>query len=407
MPARRNPSRSATRSSAATRLEAFAAAAPGLEPLVATELRALDLAPNVETGGVTFRGGLEAVARANLWLRTASRVIVRVASFRARAFYELERLARAVPWEQFVKSDGAVRFRVTSKKSRLYHTGAIEQRLAEALEHRLGRTIVVESAAETEDEEEEEEAKPVQLFVVRVFHDEFTISADSSGALLHLRGYRQAVAKAPMRETLAAAMLLAGEWDGSKPLLDPMCGSGTIPIEAALIARRIAPGRLRSFAFQAWPSFDAAMWEQLRSEAESRALPRSPVSIKGSDRDAGAIEAARSNAERAGVSADIELSVRALSAIEDCAAETGQIVTNPPYGVRVGEADRLRDLYARLGQVVRAKCPGWGLTVLSANQRLERELRLRLENRLSTRNGGIPVRILKTPGASAKRVRTS
>jgi putative N6-adenine-specific DNA methylase len=405
MPARRNPSRSATRSSAATRLKAFAAAAPGLEPLVATELRALDIAPNVDAGGVTFHGGLETVARANLWLRTASRVIVRVASFRAQAFYELERLARAVPWEQFLRTDAAVRFRVTSKKSRLYHTGAIEQRLGEALRHRLGRSIVVEAAAEIEDEEEA--ATPAQLFVVRAFHDEFTISADSSGALLHLRGYRQAVAKAPMRETLAAAMLLASEWDGSAPLLDPMCGSGTIPIEAALIARRIAPGISRPFAFQEWPSFDAAMWERLRTEAESRALPRSPVSIKGSDRDAGAIEAARANAERAGVSADIELSLRALSAIEDCATETGQIVTNPPYGVRVGEADRLRDLYARLGQVVRSKCPGWGLTVLSANQRLERELRLRLENRLSTRNGGIPVRVLKTPRAPAKRLRSS
>ncbi|MFL5614637.1 MAG: class I SAM-dependent RNA methyltransferase [Gemmatimonadaceae bacterium] len=405
MPARRNPSRSATRSSAATRLKAFAAAAPGLEPLVATELRALDIVPNVDAGGVSFQGGLETVARANLWLRTASRVIVRVASFRAQAFYELERLARAVPWEHFLRTDAAVRFRVTSKKSRLYHTGAIEQRLGEALRHRLGRSIVVEAAAEIEDEEDA--ATPAQLFVVRAFHDEFTISADSSGALLHLRGYRQAVAKAPMRETLAAAMLLASEWDGSTPLLDPMCGSGTIPIEAALIARRIAPGRRRSFAFQEWPSFDVAMWEQLRAEAESRALPRSPVSIKGSDRDAGAIEAARANAERAGVSADIELSLRALSAIEDCATETGQIVTNPPYGVRVGEADRLRDLYARLGQVVRSKCPGWGLTVLSANQRLERELRLRLENRLSTRNGGIPVRVLKTPRASAKRVRSS
>lgn len=404
---RRNPNRSATRSKSSDSLDAFAAAAPGLEPLVASELRALGAEPSVETGGVSFRGGLAVVARANLWLRTANRVIVRVASFRAQAFYDLERLARAIQWERFVKSDGAVRFRVTSKKSRLYHTGAIEQRLAESLEHRLGRAIAVESAEAAEDEEDST-ATRAQLFVVRVFHDKFTVSADSSGALLHLRGYRQAVAKAPMRETLAAAMLLASQWNGTVPLVDPMCGSGTIPIEAALIARRMAPGLHRSFAFEGWPSFDAAMWEQLRREAENGALPRSPVSIRASDRDAGAIVAARANAERAGVSEDIELSVRPLSSIDACSSATGQIVTNPPYGVRIGEADRLRDLYARLGQIVRTKCPGWGLTLLSANPRLEGELQLRLEKQLSTRNGGIPVRILKTDTRTpAKLGRTS
>jgi putative N6-adenine-specific DNA methylase len=400
VPRRRNPSRSATRSSTGDSLDIFAAAAPGLEPLVARELRALDILPNVDTGGVSFRGTLDAVARANLWLRSASRVIVRVASFRAQAFYELERLARAVPWERYIPPNGAARFRVTCKKSRLYHTGAIEQRLGEALAHRLGRSIAIESAKES-DEEEDTRSADVQLFVVRVFHDEFTVSADSSGALLHLRGYRQAVAKAPMRETLAAAMLLASEWDGSVPLLDPMCGSGTIPIEAALVARRLAPGINRSFAFQQWPSFDAAMWDSLRAEAKSGALPRSPVRITGSDRDAGAIEAAQANAERAGVSADLDLSVRPLSAIDDCESSSGQIITNPPYGIRVGEADRLRDLYARLGQVVRSKCPGWTLTLLSANQRLERELRMPFEERLSTRNGGISVRVLK--GAVADR----
>jgi putative N6-adenine-specific DNA methylase len=209
-----------------------------------------------------------------------------------------------------------------------------------------------------------------------------------------------------MRETLAAAMLLASQWNGTVPLIDPMCGSGTIPIEAALIARRMAPGIHRSFAFEEWPSFDGSMWEQLRTDAESGALPRSPVSIKASDRDAGAIDAARANAERAGVSEDIELSVRPLSAVDECSSGTGQIVTNPPYGVRVGEADRLRDLYARLGQIVRTKCPGWGLTVLSANQRLERELQLRLEKLLSTRNGGIPVRILRTAAPDGGKARS-
>jgi putative N6-adenine-specific DNA methylase len=363
-----------------------------LEPIVAAELRSLGVAPRVEVGGVGFSGTIETIARANLWLRTASRVIVRVAAFRAQAFHELERLARAVPWERFVANGGAVRFRVTSKKSRLYHTGAIAQRFGEAIEHRLGKLGAIESS--TAEEEDDAVAPRAQLFVIRVVYDSFTVSADSSGALLHQRGYRLAIAKSPLRETLAAAMLIAGDWTGERPLVDPLCGSGTIPIEAALLARRMAPGLGRSFAFVSWPTFDASRWEGLRREAAGAALPRAAVAIRGSDRDTGAIEAARANAERAGVADDVELSVRALSAMGMPSAAPGHVVTNPPYGVRVGEVAPLRDLYARFGQVLRAKCPGWRLVMLSANARLEKELRLRLEERLSTRNGGIPVRLL-------------
>ena len=396
MPVPRRPTRvpSATRSKPSTVLEAYAATAPGLEPLVARELKALGLSATAETGGATFRGPIESIWRANLWLRTAGRVLVRVASFRAQAFHELERLARAVPWERYVTNGGAVRFRVTSKKSRLYHTGGIAQRFGEAIEHRLGSGIVVGDSRSDESDEEEVEGPAAQLFVIRAFHDAFTVSIDSSGALLHQRGYRKAIAKAPLRETLAAAMLIASDWDGSTPLLDPLCGSGTIPIEAALIARRIPPGSTRSFAFQAWPSFEGSRWDALRAEAAAGVLASAGVRIRGSDRDAGAIEAAASNAGRAGVTGDIELSVRAVSSIDDCGQGDGLVATNPPYGVRVGEAVRLRDLYAKLGQVLRTRCPGWRLALLSANTRLEGELRLPLEERLRTRNGGIPVRLM-------------
>ena len=367
------------------------------------ELSSLGLAPNAETGGAAFRGPIESVWRANLWLRTASRVLVRVASFRAQAFHELERLARAVPWERYVASGGAVRFRVTSKKSRLYHTGGIAQRIGEAIEHRLGSGVVLSDSRSDESDDGDGEGAPAQLFVIRAFHDAFTVSVDSSGALLHQRGYRKAIAKAPLRETLAAAMLIASDWNGSTPLLDPFCGSGTIPIEAALIARRVAPGLSRAFAFQGWPSYDSSPWEALRVEALEAALPRVAVRIEGSDRDAGAIEAAVANAQRAGVASDLELSMRALSAMEDCTHGRGLVLTNPPYGVRVGEAARLRDLYAKLGQVLRSKCPGWRIALLSANPRLEGELRLKLEERMRTSNGGIPVRLMTAmvPGEGA------
>jgi putative N6-adenine-specific DNA methylase len=345
----------------------------------------------VHDGGVAFSGTVRSVALANLWLRTASRVLVRVARFRAIAFHELERLARAIPWEEFLTPGAPVRFRVTSHKSRLYHTGGIAQRLTEAVEHRLGRT----PARSAELPDEDTEASSVQLVVVRVAHDEFMVSADSSGALLHRRGYRQALAKAPLRETLAAALLLGSGWTGDTPLVDPLCGAGTIPIEGAMLARGMAPGANRDFAFLTWPAAHRDEWKRLRQEARDRALPRSPVPIIGSDRDVGAIDAAHGNAERAGVAADVEFAVRSLSdagaAIQDA---TGSIVTNPPYGVRIGETQALRNLYAELGNLTRRSFPGWTLAVLSPDSRLDSQLALSVEERLQTSNGGIPVRLL-------------
>lgn len=361
--------------------------------------------PNcVEDGGVTFRGSLEVVARANLWLRTGSRVLVRVASFRAEAFHELERLARAVPWERFLSAGAAVRFRVTSRRSKLYHTGGITQRLVDAVEHRLGTapssppvglSPPSRAGAPPGDATNEEAGDTdVQLFVVRVDGDRVTVSADSSGALLHLRGYRQAIAKAPLRETIAAAMLLERGWTGATPLLDPLCGSGTIPLEGALIARRIAPGLRRGFRFLDWPELDRAMWRRVIEHAHSVTLKSASVPIQGSDRDEGAITAARANAERAEVGADVEFSVRPLSAMAPASGERGLVAVNPPYGVRVGEVGKLRDLYARLGAVIRERLPEWELSLLSANARLDAQLRLPLVERLRTRNGGIPVRLL-------------
>jgi putative N6-adenine-specific DNA methylase len=361
--------------------EAFAVVAPGLETLAAAELRELGLAvTDTETGGVSFRTAAAGLYGANLRLRTVSRIIVRVAAFRATAFWELEKQAKKIPWEGFVAPGGRVTFGVTARKSRLYHQRAIAQRLADAVAQR------VSGATESDD-------PSAQLFVVRASHDEFTISADSSGALLHQRGYRQATAKAPLRETLAAAMLLGAGWNGTVALLDPFCGSGTIVIEAAQLARRIPPGWNRSFGFEGWPSFDAALWRKIRTEAEVGVLARAPGRIVGSDRDAGAIDAARANAARAGVDGDVELQQLALSGVIP-PAERGWIITNPPYGVRVGEAARLRDLYARFGQLATTRFSDWSIGMLSADQRLTGHTRLPLEETWRSRTGGIPVRFL-------------
>lgn len=392
----------------------FAVAAPGLESVVAAELNALGLPAAAESGGASWQGSLADVARANLELRTASRVLVRAGEFRARTFHELERRARRIDWARFVSSGEAVQLRITCRKSALYHEGAVAERILDALEERTGRRGVTRS----HDDDDHDHA-PGQLFIVRLFRDLCTVSADSSGDLLHRRGYREALAKAPLRENLAAAMLLACGWSADAPLLDPLCGSGTIPIEAALIARDIAPGIARAdrsarpFRFLDWPAADAGAWNTAIERARSRIRPACPAPVFASDRNAGAIRAAGTNAERAGVAGDINFDTRTLSTVLPPAG-TGWIVTNPPYGERIGsraDADRLlRDLEQRLT----GDFAGWNLAALTpahvptgrrprrAGATASRQTtdpvpaaEVTADRRVAfeTRNGGIPVRL--------------
>lgn len=382
-------------------------AAPGLEPLLEAELRALGFSDATRsTGGVQFSCDARGLARANLQSRLASRVVVRLAAFKALAFHELERAARRVEWARMLGPNATYRLRVTAKKSRLYHSDAIAQRVAEAIERAVPGAQRVDGSARDEDETLDGEphalgvamdAANAQLVVVRFDHDRCTVSADSSGALLHRRGYRQAVAKAPMRETLAAAMLLAARYDASQPVLDPFCGSGTLLIEAAMLARRIAPGTWRSFAAERWPEVPAAAWAEERARAAAQVLPTAPAAIVGADRDAGAVAAALANAERAGVRADIELLQRPLAATA-FPPGPGLLITNPPYGVRVSQRGPLRDLYATLGRVLREHGRGWRLAMLSADRALEGHTGLRFAERLRTSNGGIPVRVVEAQG---------
>ena len=378
-------------------LDCFAIVAPGLESFALAEARALGLDAIAEPGGFAWTGDARSAMLANAALRIASRVLVRLASFEARSFAELERHARKIAWARVVKPGEAVRFRVTCKKSRLYHSDAVAQRLADAVMRVLPGVRAEGGSAE---DDEIAEGDDVALIVVRVMRDVVTVSADSSGTLLHRRGYRRATAKAPLRETIAAAMLEASGWDDRSPLVDPLCGSGTISIEAVLRARRIAPGAQRTFAMERWPTVASGLGMRVRAELADRALLKTEALVCGSDRDAGAIVAAASNAERAGVAADLTWATRSLSAAVFPAAGRGWIVTNPPYGVRVGEGDRVRDLWAQLGNVLRERAPGWTLALLSPDSALERQLRIPLRAAATTSNGGIPVRIMvgEVPG---------
>jgi putative N6-adenine-specific DNA methylase len=377
------------------RLACFAVTPPGVEGITARELAGSGITPDAPTpGGVGFGALHEELYAANLMLRTANRVLVRLAEFPARAFYELERKAKRVPWGLVLRPGDPVTFRVTSRKSKLYHLDGIAERLASS----CGGSLGPESTDYTDDTDDSGEPvrspatdRAPQLIVVRVFRDLVTISADSSGDLLHRRGYRQALGKAPLRETLAAALLLTAGYDGSGPLVDPFCGSGTIPIEGALIARRIPPGIHRRFAFEHWPSFEPALWESVRAAGREGMRDRAPAPILGWDRDAGAVAAAHSNAARAGVGADVALAQGAISRLV-VPPGPGMIATNPPYGVRLGEAGDLRDLYARLGSVLRAECPGWRAVLLSADRAHDAATGLGLVEQWRSSNGGVKVR---------------
>ncbi|MEP6779739.1 MAG: hypothetical protein ABJC26_07600, partial [Gemmatimonadaceae bacterium] len=235
-------------------------------------------------------------------------------------------------------------------------------------------------------------AKLPQLIIVRFDHDECTISADSSGALLHRRGWRQAVAKAPLRETLAAVLITASEWDRTSALVDPFCGSGTIGIEAALRARNVAPGLARAFAMESWPEINAGLLNSIKRDAHAEVRAKADLKIILSDRDAGACAAAKSNAERAGVLEQVVIENHSLSETElPKIAASGFVVTNPPYGVRVSGAHDLRSLYQRLGDIMREGGSGWHLTMLAAERALAAQTKLKLETKIRTTNGGLPV----------------
>ncbi len=417
----------------------FTVTAPGIESITALELARLRLIPAESLPAVKdaenqpsapaaapfqpstfndlhFKGGLEALYRANLHLRTASRILVRLGMpFMARSFAELVEKASRLPWERFLTPGQPVALRVTCHKSKLYHSEAVAERLLTSIEARLGKPSVRVRSATTDETDDSPlltgegageaprsgvRENPPQLILARLAADKCTVSVDSSGALLHRRGYRLATAKAPLRETLAAAMLLASGWDAQSPLLDPFCGSGTIPIEAALLALDIPPGMKRRFAFMDWPNFDESLWKSLCSEFHLSSLISPPL-ILASDRDAGAVRLAQENARRAGVHHLIQFETQAVSALypprsarsSTAGKPPGWIVTNPPYGVRVSEGKDLRNLYAQFGNVLRSKCPDWRAAILSSDEFLLGHTGLKLEPSLSFSNGGLRVKL--------------
>lgn len=420
----------------------FAVAAPGTEDLVASELRALPGTPRIEDvteqpGGVEWTGDLASLYRANLHLRTASRVLLRVGELRALRFDELRRKAALLPWRRFAGAGArgagghGVRLLVsaTAHRCRLIHSGALAERVALAIADSgvevlpsdrpdpadPGRTDGSARSIEKTDgraadlDGDDGEAGALRV-LVRGEADRFVLSVDTSGALLHRRGYRLDAAPAPLRETLAAALLMRLGWSGAGPLCDPTCGSGTILIEAALLAMRRAPGRRRRFAFQDWPGFDARLWRRLLDEAAAMERPLPPGRIFGSDLDARMAAAARENTRRAGLDAEqVRIAVADVtrSRLPNAPGEAGLVLCNPPYGRRLeksGGQDLVR-IYRGLGRFAASR-PGerWRLAILTTSPALAAKAgRLRATHRL--RNGGLQVHLCEVePPRSARLV---
>jgi putative N6-adenine-specific DNA methylase len=361
--------------------EIYLVATPGLEAPLCAEAQAAGFGEaTVVDGGVAFAGTWPDVWRANLELRGATRVLARIGSFRAMHLAQLDKRARKLDWAAMLRKDVPVKVEASCKRSRIYHAGAASQRVAKAIEEELGAPIAEDAALRV---------------MVRIEDDLVTISLDTTGESLHKRGFKEGVAKAPMRETMAAMFLAQCGFDGSQTVLDPMCGSGTFVIEAAEIALGLKPGRERSFAFEHLPGFDRAAWDAMRAPAPPR-----PVAARfyGSDRDAGAIRMATENAARAGVSDYVQFTQQSIELLEPPESPPGLIIINPPYGTRIGNKAPLLGLHRTMGNVIRAKFAGWKVGIVTSDKDLAKATGLGLELVQPTvLHGGLRVGLWRRP----------
>ena len=333
--------------------EIFLATVPGLEAVLCDEVRMKGFKqPKAVAGGVVTRGRWPDVWRANLWVRGAGRVLARIDSFRVVHLAHLDGRARRIAWGSVLRRDAPFRVEASCARSRIYHSGAAAERIETAIRETLGAPV----------------APDAEIVVrVRIENDICTVSVDTSGESLHKRGYKEAVNAAPMRETMASLFLRQCGFDGSEPVVDPMCGSGTFVIEAAEIAARLNPGRSRHFAFEKLATFDEAAWQRMRG-VDRRRTPA--VRFHGSDRDAGAIEMSRANAERAGVADITEFTRCAISHLVPPPGPPGLVILNPPYGTRLGDKGELLPLYQAIGQTLLRRFTGWRVGLITSEPRL-------------------------------------
>jgi putative N6-adenine-specific DNA methylase len=365
-----------------TQFQAFAICPPGLAPWLAAELQTIGISGPVDTsGGIAFESDLTGLYRANLESGLASQILLRVSEFGARSLADLDKRGARIDWQQWLPKGTTVVVKASCKRSRIYHSGAAEERIQKHLIQQL--------------EPAESKANPI-VVRVRIDNNRCQISLDCSGEPLHRRGWRLQSGKAPLREDLARALLIASGWDQSSPLLDPMMGSGTILIEAASMARGLAPGRLRNFAIEHFAIHDPEELARVKNTAMQEAKDALPFKLFGSDRDAGSQAATNANAERAGVLTDLETRAASLSECLDQldASSIGALVTNPPYGKRLGNSNDLVTLYQVLGKTVERLPAPTRIAIAAADRRLALRSGLKLTTGFLTDSGGLKIRAL-------------
>ncbi|NLA58575.1 MAG: class I SAM-dependent RNA methyltransferase [Firmicutes bacterium] len=376
------------------KIKLIATATFGLESVVAQELRDLGYSDlTVENGKVCFTGNLQAICKTNLWLRTADRVKLKLGEFKATTFYELFDQTRALPWGDWLPADARFPVEGKSVKSTLYSVSDCQA---------IVKKAIVESLKERYHKEWFPEDGPLYKIEVALLKDIATLSIDTTGPGLHKRGYRTLISEAPLKETLAAAMLILSRWDHNTPLIDPFCGSGTIPIEAALLGLNIAPGINRSFVSEDWPSIPKELWRAEREEADKLAQLDRRLYIIGTDIDPQVLRVARRNAEAAGVGKYIHFQARPLSELSS-QRKYGKIICNPPYGERIGERKEVAKLYREMGQVFQ-QLDTWSFYILTSHPQFEKLFGRQATKRRKLYNGNIQVQFYQYFGPRPPRM---
>lgn len=353
----------------------------GLEAVLKKEVYELGYEPSeVSDGRVVFRGDAEAVCRANINLRTAERVLLRVGKFTAQTFDELFENVKALPWESYLPKDA--RFwvkKASSVKSKLFSPSDIQSIVKKAIVERLKGVYHTEWFSETGS------SYPIRVFLLK---DEVTVALDTTGESLHKRGYRPAAGKAPISETLAAALLLLTPWRADRILVDPFCGSGTLPIEAAMLAAHIAPGAGREFLSEGWENLiEKKLWYEAVTEANELVDTNILTDIQGYDIDAGVVAIARENARRAGVEKLIHFQQRPVQELHH-PKKYGFLVTNPPYGERIEDREALPELYRAIGEAYRG-LDSWSLYLITSYDDAERYIGRKADKNRKIYNGMI------------------
>ena len=362
-----------------SRLELIATATFAMEAVVARELKQLgynDL--TVENNQVSFRADEEAIARCNLWLRVADRVKLIIGRFTATSFDMLFELTKSLPWEDWLPANACFPVQGKSVKSQLFSVSDCQAIVKKAIVERLKQKYHKQWFPED---------GPLFPIEVALLKDVVTLTVDTSGEALHKRGYRQLVSQAPLRETMAAGLINLSFWNADRPFLDPFCGSGTLPIEAALMARNIAPGLKRDFAAEQWPRLPKKLWQRVRQEADDAIDRERQVEIMGTDIDGEILKAARQNAERAGVLSDIHFQQMPVSEVRS-SKHYGVVIPNPPYGERLSDRLAVTQLYQELAKTLRP-LETWSFYILTAFQEFERAFGQRADRRRKLYNGDL------------------